>query len=540
MKKINLRKVMLKSLGYAKNNSKIVILICLVSLLILINGVSFKAISGQDPNVPEESKIGRGEIAKSEKGKLNISFKNADIRNVLRLISEKSGINIIASKEVTGSVTVSLENVEWDDALPAILSAYDYGYERKGDIITVMSLEKLASKSEAESKLAEIQPVISKVFHLKYLDANDVADAIKSSLSSRGNVSVVQIRGLRGWKFGAEAEKAGMTKRERAGEEIKSRSKVLLVSDIPTHVDKVRKIIERIDLKPKQVLIEAKIIEVNHDKLKDIGFDWGTGSSGAQSTTITGVAVNKKGGEATQTVGGNILGSQNEPSIFGPKTTDISGKYPYDTGLSIVYKKLTGTQFEAMLHALAEDVEANILSAPRIMTLDNQAATILIGTKYPILQANVSGTETTTTTTTLDYYQDIGIQLNVVPQICDEEYINMIVHPAVTSYTSTLKAKSGGDYTIAEYPIILTREAESQILIKDEETVVIGGLLKDVKSKLVTKVPLLGDIPLLGLLFQRRTTDIEKIDLLIFITAKIIEAPELSQKEISQLNKYKE
>lgn len=515
-----------------RNNLRKVVGIAFILALIVNVGIGLKGLSQPGSNSTKQGKIGEGEVIQAKEGKLNISFKNADIRNVLRLISEKSKVNIIAGKEVVGTITVSLKNVNWDDALKAILSAYDYGYERKGNIITVTTLEKLASKSKTESELAEVQPVISEVFKLKYLDANDAAKAIEKLLSSRGSVSVVQMRGQRGWKFGAG--KVGLAKRERVKrEEVTSRSKILLVSDIPSKIDKVKDIIKQIDTKPKQVLIEAKIIEVNRDKLKDIGFDWGTGDTGAESSTLEYIDLNK---ESDKKIGGHILGDQNELSIFDPETAGLDTK---DTGLRLSFRKLTGAEFEVILHALAEDIEANTLSAPRIMTLDNQEATILVGTKYPILQANVSGTDTTTTTTTLDYYQDIGIQLNVVPQISGKDHINMIVHPAVTSYTSTLKAKSGGDFTIAEYPIITTRETETQILVKNGETIVIGGLLKDVESKGMTKVPLLGDVPLLGRLFRRDTTDTKKIDLLIFITAKIVKESRLTQEDLSKLNKYK-
>ena len=180
-------------------------------------------------------------------------------------------------------------------------------------------------------------------------------------------------------------------------------------------------------------------------------------------------------------------------------------------------------------------MDANTLSAPRIMTLNNQEATILVGQKYPLITTSISTQTNQVTGSTLDRYQDIGIQLNVVPQICDNEYINMIIHPAVTSYTTTLKTKTESGVILSEYPIIDTRETETQILLKDGETVVIGGLLKDVKTQSKTGVPFLGKIPLFGLLFQRQTNDIEKIDLLIFITARIIKEGEFTEAYIATL-----
>ncbi len=162
------------------------------------------------------------------------------------------------------------------------------------------------------------------------------------------------------------------------------------------------------------------------------------------------------------------------------------------------------------------------------MTLDSQEANILVGTQFPILTSSVAGTTSTTTVSSLDYYQDIGVQLRVVPQIAGENHINMIVHPAVTSIAERITSQGSGGTTAAVYPVLTTREAETQILMKNGETIMIGGMLQDVKVKGFHKVPILGDIPILGWAFQRRIDDVAKIDLLIFITAEIA-----SQKQIA-------
>jgi len=223
----------------------------------------------------------------------------------------------------------------------------------------------------------------------------------------------LEMTGQAGWEFGG----GELGKRERIKEERLGRSKVLIVSDIPPALDRIKEIISQIDMLPQQVLIEARIMEVGRDRLKDIGFDWGTGTTGAESSTITTVDIDKSGSRnVIKSIGGHALGSQITPSVFGPKTTGISGTEPFNTGLQILFQKLTGTQFEALLHALEEDIHTNTLSAPRIMALNNQEASILIGTRYPILKTQTTGAGSTAITNiTLDYYQDIGIQLNVVP-----------------------------------------------------------------------------------------------------------------------------
>jgi len=287
-------------------------------------------------------------------------------------------------------------------------------------------------------------------------------------------------------------------------------------------MDQIRNVIKEIDAKPRQIMIEAKILEVSKDYLDDIGFEYSTQEVGAADITIDGSSSKDLFG-----VGGQMLtGKKNTvtPSVFQPSTTGLTSA---NAGMQLVLKKLLGSKFEAIFHVLEEDVNSNLLSAPRITTLDNQEATILVGEKYPILSTDVSGTDTTTTTTSLDYYQDIGIQLNVVPQICDGNRINMIIHPAVTSFSQTVGTNA--------YPRIITREAETQVIINNGETLVIGGLIKDYENTSKIGVPWLSKIPLIGLLFRRDTKDIGKIELLIFITATIVDDSGVPEADMQAL-----
>jgi type II secretory pathway component GspD/PulD (secretin) len=270
-------------------------------------------------------------------------------------------------------------------------------------------------------------------------------------------------------------------------------------------------------------------MEVSRDKLKDIGFDWGTGTAGAYgyATAPTDLSLDAKN---KMTAAGRNLASEFTPGKFSPLegTTAFPGTYPYKAGLEVLFKKITGDKFEVILHALEEDVHTNTLSAPRVMTLSNQEASILIGTKYPILKTDtVTSGSSPVTTTTLDYYQDIGILLNVVPQVCAGDYVNMVIHPSVTSYTTTKGTN--------EYPVIDVREAETRILMRDGETIVIGGLLKDIKGKENIGIPFLSKIPILGNLFTRETNINTKIDLLVFLTTRIVKPGGLSAEEIAKL-----
>ena len=466
---------------------------------------------------------------------VTFDFKEADIRNVLKIIAYKSGVNIVTTPEVMGNVTIRLMDVPWEKALDVILKTYGFGYEKQGSIITVAPIEKFTAMKKQEGELADIRPTQTEVFNLKFIDAMDAKKALDPQLSPRGKITVLEMTGQTGWQFGTMSkagEYLGSSVQKAEVQQVTKRSKMLIISDTPPVLDKIREVIEKIDIMPKQVLIETRIMEVKRNRLKDIGFDWATGSGGATSTTIYPTPLDKTNGNTNSQVGGNSLGSQVAPSVFSPLATGISGVTPYNTGLSVLFQKLNGTQFSVLLHALEEDVNTNTLSAPNIVALNNQEATILIGTKYPILTTNIStGSSSPVTTTTLSYYQDIGIQLNVVPQIGENNYINMVVHPAVSAQNGSVS----GAGTSNTYPIIDVREAETRILMKDGETIVIGGLLKDIKSKGVQGIPFLSKIPVLGLLFKRNTDDIQKIDLLIFITANVLKEGGLSQEEIVRL-----
>ena len=490
-------------------------------------------------------------------GNVTLDFKEADINNVLKIISYKSGINIVTTPDVIGNVSVRLSDVPWEVALDVILKTYGFGSQRQGNVILVTKVENVA-------EIAAEEPLQVEIITLKFLDAQDAQKVIIPLLSPRGKISVLYTRGQKGWQFGTfkigrdsastgalAKEAAGVTKSETvsyekdaAGETVMKKadfdpsvkSKMLVITDTASTLDRIRmQILPKIDIRPKQVLVETKFIEVNRTKLIDLGFDWGLGSiNNATSATI-----------GMQTTGNIATGAH----ALGSAASDfLTYANPYAAGGEFIFQKLTGTQLEAVVHALESDINTNTLSAPSILTLDNQEASMLVGYNTPILMSTVAaGTTSTgaTVTQTLDYYQEIGIRLNVVPQISEDGYINMILHPSITSSSddvdavSTAGASSGipATTTTTKYPIIDVREAQTQVLLKDGETIVIGGLLKDVKTKTKTGIPFLVNLPWIGPFFGRDENNIEKIDLLIFITARIINENEYTPEELAKLQK---
>lgn len=478
---------------------------------------------------------------RAEAATISLDFKEADIRTVLQALARKADVNIVAGTDVSGAVNVHLEEVTWEQALAVITKTYGYAYEKDGNVILVTTLEEMRQRRAQMRELQEMEPVTTRVIQLKFLEATDVRDFLEPQLSPQGRISVLEMTGQKGWKFGTVAAGSGGggvgDTRERRERE-NARSKAIMITDTPTTLERLERILAQIDVMPQQILIESRVMEVNRDLLRDLGLELGTGTSSTSVSSSSGFSSSTGGRTFSQvdlnarpdpetadsSLGGSILNQFLTPSVFNPETTGLTAA---NTGLSVVFQKLRGTQAEILVRALEEDVRTNTLSAPHVLTLSGQEARLLIGEKFPILNTQVSGTSTSVTTTTLDYYQDIGIELFVVPQVSGERHIDMIIHPVVSIRTGSV-----GDN---QYPILDVREAETQVIMEHGETIAIGGLLKDIHAKSRVGLPFLGKLPIVGPLFARSTTDVSKVDLLIFITAKIVKPNALSSEELLRL-----
>jgi type IV pilus assembly protein PilQ len=444
----------------------------------------------------------------------NFSFKDTDIKVVLQSISELAksegkDINIVPGPAVTGTVTIDLTQVDWETALDVILRTYNLDAYRQENVIMVNPIGPGGSVAKNEIHV--------KVFNLKYIDANDALKAITPILSTSGKTSVLQTTGQSGWEFGAgtPGTTQANTKPSTTDNKLK-RTNVLVVSDSAERLDQITALIEQLDIMPKQILIKARILEVDYNLVKDTGLEWGTGSNGTVGF------VNSSSGSQIAT--GSIASVT--PSTFIPQTAGLSAA---NSGFQFAFKQLSGTQYEIVLHALEEKTGTNTLSAPILTTLNNQEASILVGEQFPITQTTVSDVSNDVIGGSLQYYQDIGIKLNVIPQVWGEKqnYINMIIHPVVSSTSSSVDIIDGStNTTLDQYPIIETQEAETQLVIPDNSTVMMGGLIKDIKSNQVVGVPFLSEIPYLGKLFSRTVKNTQKVELIIFITAHIMEPEE--------------
>jgi type IV pilus secretin PilQ/predicted competence protein len=381
---------------------------------------------------------------------IDIDVQAATVSSVLRMFSEFSNTNIIAGPEVEGKITAKLDSVPWLVALDTILRTNGYGWERMGGVIRVTTLEKInterLNEQVVERKREEFIPLETAVLKVSYAKADEMQSPLEILLSSRGKI------------------------------ETDERTNALIVTDIPTRLDRIREMAQILDFKTPQVEINAKLVDVDARMIRDLGIEWST----------TGF---------------------NE----GDATVDYSVTSGIASAVGVVDFDLTGTDadFNATLQMLERQDHAEIISNPRITTADNKEARIVVGKKIPLIVSDESGNAITELTT-------IGIKLTVVPHINQDDRITLDLMPEVSDLLTQATVQGG--------IVIGTSEASTRVIVADGQTAVIGGLIRTNESSVENGVPYLMDIPLLGYLFRSTNKVKEERELLIFVTPKIIRA----------------
>ncbi len=399
----------------------------------------------------------------AEGGNVSIDFRDADIQNVLRILSYKSGINIVTGPEVTGLVTIKLKDVPWKRALEVVLETYGYGYELKDNIITVTTVDGLKKRREDATLLAEQEPLVTKTFILNYAKAAEVIASLDKMKTARGSINFDE------------------------------RTNTLIVRDLSRNMDLIESVVNELDRTTPQVLIEAKVVETTLDNTEKLGIDW------------------------TVKVG---AGGSKRPMTW-PFTAHSDNKYlkaddfPGATETDFSYGTLNFQQLSAVMEMLRQRTDTNILSNPRIVTINNKAAKIVVGSQYPFPQYTYNDQQAKYQVSGWEY-KDIGVIFDVTPHVNHAGYITLELRPQVTAILGYVTVEN------ASVPQLSMEEAKTSVMIKDGETLVIAGLIKDQVGDTKKKVPFLGDIPLLGLLFQKTEKVVSKQDLLIFVTPHII------------------
>ena len=406
--------------------------------------------------------------------KLSLDFKDADIKNILRLIAEVSNFNIITGDDVAGRITMRLVDVPWDQALDLILQAKGLGMSKVGNVIRIAPIDSLKKEiqAELESKRVKekLEDLFTEVVSVNYASAKEILPQVKSMMSERGDVKVDE------------------------------RTNILVVKDIARNVAAAKALVKTLDTKTPQVIIEARIIEANLAFQRELGVSWGF------------LAEKGTGKDRTYSVGG---GGANESTLREPSGTVTTPtrsmvNLPAAGGslLEFLFTSDVGLRnLDVAISAFEGNGDVRIISSPKIATLDNKEASVEQGLRIPYLKLTDTGTVTTE-------FIDANLKLTVTPHVTNDGHIRM-----------SIKAKKDApdnSITVAGVPSIDKKEAITEVMIKDGGVVAIAGIYTIEKTKQEDGVPLLKKIPLLGWLFKKETREDTRRDLLIFISPKIM------------------
>jgi type IV pilus assembly protein PilQ len=397
-----------------------------------------------------------------------IDFVDYDLQGALRRLAAKAGINLILGEEVTGKVTVHLEDVPYAEAMRLIAESKGYAFIQDK---TGKNLVKVKSKESLES-----EPVEVRMYVLRYAKADDLSKTIERLLTKQGKTQV------------------------------DARSNALIISDTPSNLAKLMPLVESLDAQTPQVLIEAKFIETTKNPQKDLGMNW--------SSTLLNHTLQARRPDPTSpqvSPGGSTTPN---PGPFEWYKSQSGGNWVPSTMI------LDAGEAGVVFSYLNQDTDTELLANPRVVTIDNGKAKIAIATEYPIPQFQFSE-QTGAFQISGFNYRDIGIILNVTPRINKDEFVTLEVTPEASSQNGVATLASGS--SSVQIPIIDTRTAITTVLIKSGNTLAIGGLMRQDTSDSYTKVPLMGDIPGLGRFFRSKSLSKKKRELLIFLTPTIVD-----------------
>ena len=434
--------------------------------------------------------------------KLSLNFQNIEIRSLLQVIADFTNFNIITSDTVTGAVTLRLKDVPWDQALDIILQTKSLGMRKTGNVLRIAPKDELAAQEkqefEAKAAIQNIESLVTQSFQLNYTKASEIALQIQPSGAATASAS----RGLLSSRGSVIAE---------------PRTNQLFVTDIPSKLAQVQEMIAKLDIAIRQVLIEARIVEAEDTFGKSLGVKWG-------GSDLTGV----RGGTAGQQLtgganGGNRVafgGTYNAVSMTTGETenkldtvntqllnlaaTSLAGFSPASIGVSL-FSSVAGRFLNLELSALENDGKGKVVASPRIVTADQTKALIEQGTEFPYTVRDKDGVATTN-------FRKASLKLEVTPQITPEGNIILDID---------VNKDSKGELTASGFAIN-TKRIKTNVLVENGGTVVIGGIFLLEESDGETKVPVLGDVPLVGNLFKTKTRTYAKRELLVFISPKMI------------------
>jgi type IV pilus assembly protein PilQ len=425
--------------------------------------------------------------------RIDIDLKDADIHNVLRLLADTGHVNVVTADDVGGTITIRMRNVPWDQVLDVVLQAKGLGMVRQGNLVRVAPLAQL--QKERELKLAaqkqeyELTPLETRLIPISYAQAEELQGRAKELLSPRGSLAV------------------------------DDRTNVLIARDISSNLNYIEELVRSLDTQTAQVLIEARIVEATSSYNRDVGIQWGGDVTfGAATANPTGVAFPSSLTAAGGNYDNNTPTAGVSPFTRTVATPNFAVNLPAAVGTGA--GGAIGMSFGSIDNALNLSVRLSaaesaglvrIVSAPRVMVLDNKEARINQGTLIPYAQVSALGVQTT--------FQEAKLQLLVKPHVTADGSVSMHVKVNRDEPNFNQTAPNGA-------PTILKREAETELLVMDGHTAVIGGIYTRNTGRNLSQVPFFGDIPILGILFQHRTASDARNELIIFLTPRIVNRAE--------------
>lgn len=468
---------------------------------------------------------------------LSLEISDVEIIDVLKLISKKSGLNVVAGKDIHGQVSIFLKDVPVRDGLKTILQSQSLAFYEEDNIIKVITDREYQEKYGRP--FGDVR--LTRTFLLANADANELANTLNLMKSPTGRVladtrvnalvitetpqvleemakaieqsdvaqasEAIQVRYAKIEDL--EEKIRDIMKGDKSRISIDKRSNKIVVTDIPSRVEHVRQVVEAFDVMSPQVLIEAKVIEVELTDSHRQGIDW--------NAALASIG----GGKGTVTLALPL-------TVTAPAGSAL-------TTLTSVEGDLT-----LILQAIESMGKSNTLSSPRITAIDNEDARLSVATKQPYVSQTVVQTNNTTNTADNVQFIDVGVTLNVRPRILADGLIEMRIKPQVSSSTSSLdlqSVSSGSEtaFTRTSIPIVTTQELETTVTVKSGTTIIVGGLIQDSQSKQSQKVPVVGSLPVVGQFFSSRSNDFLKTELVVFLTPTIVE-----DKVVIESNKQEE
>ncbi|NGY06501.1 type IV pilus secretin PilQ [Solimonas terrae] len=410
--------------------------------------------------------------------RISLSFQSIDVRALLQIIADVAGTNMVISDSVHGDIAMRLQNVPWDQALDIILRSKGLGMRQQGNVMMVAPIDEIAAREkaelEAQQQKTDLAPLRSEIIQVNYAKASDIKALLGSDktsmLSERGRVTVDE------------------------------RTNTLLVLETREKIDEIRQLVARLDVPVRQVLIESRIVIANEDFARDIGTKFGVNTIGSVGNTRIGQSGTALG--ANQVANGSIPSLDDSYSINLPAAAAAPS-----IGWSILGSDF---QIDLELQALQTEGRGEVISSPRVVTANGKQATIEQGREIPYqTSSGNSGTNT--------QFKKAVLSLTVSPQITPDNRVIMDLNVTNDSQGENVTTGSGSA------PAIDTRKLDTQVLIRSGDTVVLGGVFQRESTTGASKVPLLGDVPLLGFLFRNSSKSDTKRELLIFVTPKVLQ-----------------